>query len=163
VLVVNGQLGVVGGTSVAAPAWAGIVALLNQAAQNGGSGALNYALYPLAQKQYTENGPAVFHDVTRGNNSGDGVSGFSAGVGYDLATGLGSPDVDLLVQAFAPPACAGDCNGDGMVTVDELIAGVNVALGVAPVSSCPAMDTNHDGQVAIDELIAATGRALNGC
>jgi hypothetical protein len=83
-------------------------------------------------------------------------------VGYDLATGLGTPNVDLLIQALAPLVCAGDCNGDGIVTVDELIAGVNIALGAASVSACPPMDTNHDDQVTIDELIAATQCALTG-
>lgn len=163
VIVMEGGLSVVGGTSVAAPAWAGIVALLNQAAHTSGSGALNYALYPLAQKQYAENGRAVFYDITAGNNSFNGVKGFVAGVGYDLCTGLGTPNVDLLVQAFEPPVCAGDCNGDGMVTVDEVITGVSIALGATTLSACPALDTNQDGQITIDELIAATDRALTGC
>jgi subtilase family serine protease len=167
VITVRGGVTVVGGTSVAAPAWGGIVALVNQATQNGGSGAINYTLYPLGQKQYAENGPAVFYDITAGDNTvtdvhGNVVQGFAAGVGYDLATGLGTPNVDLLIQALAPLVCAGDCNGDGIVTVDELIAGVNIALGAASVSACPPMDTNHDDQVTIDELIAATQCALTG-
>jgi hypothetical protein len=60
-------------------------------------------------------------------------------------------------------ACAGDCNGDGMVTVNELILGVNIALGTQPASVCTAIDTNGDGMVTINELIAAVTRALNGC
>ena len=162
-IVVEGQFAVVGGTSVSTPAWAGIVALLNQAAQTDGAGALNYALYPLAQKQYAEDGPAVFHDVTTGDNSFNGVSGFAAGVGYDLATGLGTPNVDLLIQAFAPLVCAGDCNGDGTVTVNEVIKGVDIAQDLASVSSCLAMDTNHDGQITVDELITALNRVLTFC
>ena len=60
-------------------------------------------------------------------------------------------------------ACAGDCNGDGMVTVNELILGVNIALGSQPASVCTAMDTDGNGMVTINELIAAVTRALNGC
>jgi hypothetical protein len=60
-------------------------------------------------------------------------------------------------------ACAGDCNGDGQVTVNELILGVNIALGSQPASVCTAIDTNGDGMVTINELIAAVTRALNGC
>ena len=54
-------------------------------------------------------------------------------------------------------------NGDGSVTVDELIKGVNIARGTATVDTCQAMDANGDGAVTIDELIAAVNRALNGC
>jgi hypothetical protein len=62
-----------------------------------------------------------------------------------------------------PPSCAGDCNGDGTVTVNELITAVNIALGNAPVSTCPAVDTNGDGTVTVNELIQAVNSALNGC
>lgn len=163
VIVEEGGLALVGGTSVATPAWAGIVALVNQAAQPGGSGALNHALYPLAQQQYAENGPSVFFDVTTGNNDFNHVRGYAAGVGYDLVTGLGTPDVAQLVRALAPVGCAGDCNTDGTVTINELIAGVNIAQNTLPLAACAAMDTNYDGQITIDEIIAATNRALGEC
>ena len=63
----------------------------------------------------------------------------------------------------ASSGCAGDCNGDGEVTINELITGVNIALGNDSVSSCPAVDTNGDGEVAVNELIQAVNSALNGC
>jgi hypothetical protein len=59
--------------------------------------------------------------------------------------------------------CPGDCNGDGQVTINELITGVNIALGSTPVSNCPSFDVNHDGSVVINELISAVNAALNGC
>lgn len=62
-----------------------------------------------------------------------------------------------------PPTCIGDCNGDGMVAINELILGVNIALGTTPLSSCPPFDANGDGMVGINELIAAVNSALNGC
>ena len=65
--------------------------------------------------------------------------------------------------ATPTPSCGGDCNGDGEVTVDELLAMVNVALGNAAESACPAGDGNHDGQITIDEILTAVNAALNGC
>lgn len=62
-----------------------------------------------------------------------------------------------------PPSCAGDCDGDGAVTINELITGVNIALGTTSVAQCTAFDTDGDGLVAINELIAAVARALDGC
>jgi hypothetical protein len=74
----------------------------------------------------------------------------------------------LLFAAAGQPRpaaaqCAGDCNGDGMVAINELIIGVNIALGSSPVSACASFDTNGDGMVAINELIAAVNNALGGC
>lgn len=99
----------VGGTSVSAPLFAGIVALLNQyQLTNGtqttsGQGNLNPGLYQMAQST-----PAAFHDVTSGDNivpcslgSTDCVSGylgFTSGVGYDQVTGLGSVDAYNLIS-----------------------------------------------------------------
>ena len=71
--------------------------------------------------------------------------------------------VGLFVASGASAQCVGDCNGDGMVAINELITGVNIALGSAPVSSCPAIDANGNGEVAINELIAAVNNALGGC
>jgi Tol biopolymer transport system component len=62
-----------------------------------------------------------------------------------------------------PMACVGDCGGDGAVTVDELIAMVNIALGSAPIGRCIAGDSNHDATIGISEIIAAVNSALGGC
>jgi len=62
----------------------------------------------------------------------------------------------------APP-CAGDCNRDGEVTIDELLTLVNIAQGNVDVSACRAGDTNGDGLITIDEVIAAVSNALYGC
>jgi hypothetical protein len=60
-------------------------------------------------------------------------------------------------------ACTGDCNGDGEVTVNELITMVNIALGTANVSTCGAGDANGDGEITINEIIIGVNNALNGC
>lgn len=50
-----------------------------------------------------------------------------------------------------------------MVTVDELLVGVDIALGNLAVNACPAFDLNGDGAITVDELLAAVDAALNGC
>jgi subtilase family serine protease len=84
-----------GGTSFAAPMWAGYMALVNQQAVANGSstlGFINPTLYTLG----LSSGYAVdFHDVTSGSN------GYNATVGYDLATGWGSPNGSGLINALA--------------------------------------------------------------
>lgn len=85
----------VGGTSEGAPAWAGLVADLDQLV--GGPINLNPFVYGLG---------AVgkgFHDVTAGNNAMNGVKGYSAGPGWDPATGWGTPDVGQLLDGIASP------------------------------------------------------------
>jgi hypothetical protein len=61
-------------------------------------GNANTVFYQMATAQYGGTGPAVFHDVTSGNNSVPGVTGFACGTGYDRATGLGSVDGAALVN-----------------------------------------------------------------
>ncbi|HSP98351.1 MAG TPA: hypothetical protein VL049_14080, partial [Candidatus Dormibacteraeota bacterium] len=60
----------------------------------------------------------------------------------------------------APVAIAGDCDGDGTVSVAELVRAVGIALETLPVSMCPAADRDGDGAVRIEELIAALNAAL---
>jgi hypothetical protein len=62
-----------------------------------------------------------------------------------------------------PGVCIGDCNGDHQVTVNELIQMVNIALGSADVSTCPAGDPNADGDIAVNEIVAGVNNLLNGC
>jgi subtilase family serine protease len=98
-IALNGQVGCcIGGTSAAAPSWAGLVAMLNQ--QRGGPvGLLNPALYALGRAQ-AAGGPAVFHDIVVGSNGTTLTWGYPAEPGYDLATGWGTPDVAALFAAF---------------------------------------------------------------
>lgn len=63
----------------------------------------------------------------------------------------------------AAPACPGDCDGGGTVTVDELILAVRIGLGEAMPEACPAVDRDGDGAVVVAELIAAVRAALDGC
>lgn len=71
----------------------------------------------------------------------------------------------LLVSTTgsASAGCVGDCNIDGRVTVDELIRGVNIALGNASSDGCLAFETNGDGKVTIDEILRGVTGTLTGC
>ena len=60
-------------------------------------------------------------------------------------------------------SCVGDCDGNAEVTVDELLAMVNVALGHTAVSACSLGDANRDGQIDISEILQAVNNALYGC
>jgi len=108
----------IGGTSASAPAFAGIMAMVNQQmallGKSSRQGNANYVLYQMATQQ-----PTAFHDVTQGtirmpcvtgspncNTSTGGdqlgvLAGYDAGTGYDLATGLGSVDADVLVTKWS--------------------------------------------------------------
>ncbi len=101
----QGAVGIFSGTSAAAPAFAGIMALVVQKTGQR-QGNANPRLYQLASAQYQSGGSAVFHDVSSGNNGVPGRNGYSAGAGYDLATGLGSVDANALVNNWAGGASA---------------------------------------------------------
>jgi hypothetical protein len=70
----------------------------------------------------------------------------------------------LCVPSYASESlCPGNCNGDSSVTVDELVLGVNMALGTVALAECPAFDGEEDGVVSVDELIKGVNAALSGC
>ncbi len=98
-VVQEGGLVVVGGTSAAAPSFAGLMAMVVQNA-NARQGNADTALYALAAKQ-ASGGAAVFHDITSGNNTVPGQVGFNATRGYDRSTGLGSVDAWLLIHHWS--------------------------------------------------------------
>lgn len=104
-IIYQGSWFVFGGTSAATPTWAALMALgdATSACRAHPIGFANGALYAAAGSAYA----ADFNDVTAGDNSFGGVNGFSAGPGYDMATGLGSPKGSALMSAmcgFTAPA-----------------------------------------------------------
>lgn len=69
----------------------------------------------------------------------------------------------LLAGAVPAGACTGDCDGNGEVAINELLRGVNIALGMQPLDECAPFDASADGQVGINELLIAVNASLNGC
>jgi hypothetical protein len=127
----NQYLDAIGGTSASSPSFAAIVALLVQAL--GPQGNVNPQLYALAASS-----PATFHDITSGNNivpcragslnCTNGILGYSAGIGYDQVTGLGSLDAYRLISEWTvgAPATVGAASGP---------------LTFVPISPCRVVDT----------------------
>jgi hypothetical protein len=74
-----------------------------------------------------------------------------------------TPTATATHTAMPTPACIGDCDGSGMVTIDELVTGVRIALGEALLSVCDAFDADGSGSVSIDELVRAVTNALDDC
>ncbi len=157
---------IIGGTSAAAPIFAGIVTLLNQAlSASGGLGNVNPTLYQLAAN--TSYG--AFHQVTSGSNTvyctagtpgspqpssvdcpSTGVLGFNASKddssnGYNLVTGLGSVDANKLATAWAESL-------NGFVLSASGISPTSVAAGGSPltatVSVAPSNGSNFSGTVS---------------
>jgi subtilase family serine protease len=89
----------IGGTSLSAPAWAGISKLIAQL-KKGRPGPINPRIYAMANAGLAASG---FRDVTTGNNNFNGVVGFSAGPGFDLTTGWGTVDINTFTSAFVGP------------------------------------------------------------
>ena len=175
-----GNLSPVGGTSVGAPAFAGIVAILNQATQSGGLGNINPTLYSLG-------GTGAFHDITTGNNivpctSGTPVSGsasircptsapfqlgYSAAAGYDLVTGLGSINANVLATSWpgfvltpnfsvggtpVSVASAGQ-GGTSTVTVtptNGFVATVDLACALTPASTTAGVTCSIPASVSLN-------------
>ncbi|MGD0016197.1 MAG: S53 family peptidase [Verrucomicrobiia bacterium] len=96
---------IVGGTSCAAPLWAGFIALANEQAASRELppvGFLNPTVYTIGNGS---NYAACFHDITTGNNEWlDSPAKFAAVTGYDLCTGWGTPTGTNLINALAPLA-----------------------------------------------------------
>lgn len=80
----------------------------------------------------------------------------------DAATPTGAATPTVTATA-SPPSCVGDCNGDGRVTVDDLLTAADIALGNAGVRACEAIDANRDGRITIHEMLTAVNNAVNGC
>lgn len=78
-----------------------------------------------------------------------------------LCAWMGLASGQAVAELTAP--CPGDCAGDGSVTIGDLVVGVNIALGLQPVSACSPMDSNDNGSVTVDDLVRAVSAALDGC
>jgi hypothetical protein len=147
----QGSIFFIGGTSASTPAFAGIMALVNQK-MGVRQGQANYVLYKLAAAQtYSQcNGskttapPAstcIFNDVTVGNNAVPGEAGFGtstakyqSGVAYDLATGLGSVNVANLVSKWNTATFRATTTTLALSPTTTITHGssVNVNITVAP-------------------------------
>jgi subtilase family serine protease len=168
------EIYLVGGTSASSPAMAGIMALIDQ--KYGRQGQANFTIYPLSQQK-----PSAFHDVTLGNNNvncnqgspdcsldsnGDGfytLQKYSATTGYDLASGLGSLDANVLVSnwnsvTFLPTSTALHLSAASIVHGTPLTVSTTVAAtsgsgvptgGVAILTTSPLPDSQSQTSITL--------------
>src|SRR5262249_10594525 len=127
----NGSSGSFGGTSCAAPLWAGFMALVNQQAASldyPSAGFINPAIYAIGKGWANTPYASGFHDITAGNNEwGSSPTSFVAAPGYDLCTGWGTPALNLsnaLVtpRVVHPPSCVFNPNDSGAYSLRSVIA-----------------------------------------
>jgi hypothetical protein len=163
------QIGLIGGTSAAAPAFAGMLAMISQSQGGARLGQANTVLYNLAQDygKYQR----AFHDVTIGNNSvycasdtlncdtNNFLEGYNATPSYDMATGLGSVDLSQLISLWTATNFAS--------TTNVLTAGTSSdSLSSAPISVAHGTPLNFSTTVTPGDAtgqfsIVATGTATD--
>ncbi len=165
---------VVGGTSVGAPAFAGIMALVVQ--KTGGRvGNANPTIYALANSSFY---PSVFHDTTTGTNAspctvgttqcpGGGPIGYSAGVGYDRASGWGTIDVFNFVNSFNLVTPLISTTGTALSSTTLTAAPASVLQGAsitltATVSSASTPAPTGTVQFLVDNVAFGSPVALSG-
>jgi cysteine-rich repeat protein len=82
-----------------------------------------------------------------------------------VRTALGATLVAAFVLWTRPLSaqCTGDCDNRRGVTVEEVLTGVNIALGNESLTACSVFDANGDKMVTVDEILVAVNNALSGC
>ncbi len=161
----GGQSGwfTVGGTSVGAPSWAGLIAITDQGLAINGAGSLANAqssLYQLASSD--------FNDITSGSNGH-----YAAGPGYDLVTGLGSPKANLLVPAIvalnsgsqktpAPQPVQHGLNGTGLGGRLVLVTSGSTDPATGTGTSSSSNQGSGTSITALNPNATSTGTATTG-
>jgi subtilase family serine protease len=153
----NGRSSNSGGTSCAAPLWAGFIALVNQQAASNGQppvGYINPAVYAIGQGGSY---PLVFHDITTGDNISTRSNGkFSAVAGFDLCTGWGTPTGALISALVSPGSpittytvstAANPANGGTATGGRSFLAGTNATVTATPNVGFIFTDWTENGNV----------------
>jgi subtilase family serine protease len=166
---ITGSLTAAGGTSFAAPIFAGMMAIVNQ--KQGyvtGSGLANPNLYELASNSATY--ASAFHDITTGDNACDsgppycqGMPGFAANPGYDQATGLGTVDLAHLATAWPISTAPAILATITTVTVSSKTPALNASdiCTIAVKSVTGTTIPTGTVTVAVDASAPIPGNALN--
>ncbi len=165
------DLTIAGGTSFAAPIFAGMLAILEQQQNSSGLGVANKTLYSLAANASTY--ASAFHDITSGGNqctaggsfcSSSGAAQYAAGTGYDEATGLGSVDFNNLMTAWSESSGGGGGGGTGSGSFSLSATNVTVTRGSSATSTVSiASQNSYAGTIGF--TASSTNSNLNtyGC
>jgi len=165
------DLTVAGGTSFAAPIFAGMLAMIDQKTNSSKQGVAASTLYTLAGNSATY--ALAFHDITSGGNqctagssycSLAGESEYAAGTGYDEATGLGSIDLNNLLTAWT--ATSGGGGGGVTSTGDFSLSASNISVtqGSSGTSTVTVTSANNfAGSVSFSVSSSSTALNTYGC
>jgi subtilase family serine protease len=150
----NGSWTAIGGTSGAAPLWAALAALADASSTCAGTpmGFANPVLYAAAAGSYSSD----FFDVISGDNSYGGVTGYPAGAGYDMASGLGTPDAASLAASVCSARTAPD-----VVTVTDPGAQTS-AVGTAVSFQIQASDSASGQTLSYSATGLPAGLSISG-
>jgi hypothetical protein len=134
------------GTSLAAPLWGALLSAVDQTCALGPVGFANPALYAIGD------GPGSgMNDVTTDSNGPNGDPGYAAGPGYDMVSGLGSPDASLLAPLLCPPTVTGVSPPNGSVA-----GGTTVTIHGSGFSALPGATSFGFGTSAATDVACAS-------
>jgi subtilase family serine protease len=169
----NQYLTVAGGTSFAAPIFAGMLALINQKENSTGQGLINSTLYTLAANSATY--ASAFHDITSGSNkctagssycSSAGESEYPAATGYDEASGLGSVDLYNLLNAWPSSSASSlDATTTSLSAASSTpSSGASDVITITVASESSSVTTTPTGTltVTVDGTTETSSLALSG-
>jgi uncharacterized repeat protein (TIGR01451 family) len=157
----NGSSGSFGGTSCAAPLWAGFTALINQQAAFAAKptvGLINAAIYAMGTNaNYT----IMFHDITIGTNIGNNTPGlYFATNGYDLCTGLGTPNGTNFINALVPVAFAPAISASSWALLAESATPTNGLIDPGETVTV-SFTLQNTGNLATSNLVATLQPSAN--
>jgi hypothetical protein len=152
----------VGGTSVAAPSWAGLFAIANQGRVGAGGTTFNSSTDPIQTLTALYALPSNdFNDILYGNNGSGSIAGFNAGPGYDEVTGLGTPRAELLIPDLVAYGAASKL----VVTAqppESVIADDSFGVEVAAEDGYGYTDSAYDGTLTLSLASGPGGASLGG-
>lgn len=179
-LVDGGQVGLIGGTSASAPAFAGMLAMISQSQSGARLGQANTVLYNLAQDYNpSPSSPGkyqrAFHDVTIGNNSvycatgslncdsNNFLQGYNATPSYDMATGLGSVDLSQLINLWTATNFTSTSNSLTAGTSSDSLssAPISISHGTQLNFAAAVTPATAAGQFSIISTSSANGASFS--
>ena len=150
----------VGGTSAGAPQWAALIAIADQGRALSSKPAIDStSAQELQTTLYKNATTGDFHDVTSGTSTG--TTHYTAGVGYDYVTGIGSPIANLVVQSLDGTVTAPSIDHLAISAATGDVAGASFSVTITAQTSGNATDPNYTGTVRLSSTDVQAGLPAN--